>query len=230
MKQQQEEKPNGDPPRFVMLGQWIGRLRLVVLIPVLAVLLAALSLFVLGSVQAVTGVWIAWSDVFEGGVPPDLSVSFLKNVIVVLEAVAFFLIGVGLYSLFIAPLNLAIALGVHTLHDLEDRVVRIVVVILAVTFLERFIQWQEPLQTLQFAGAMAAAVAALVVFQFYARTTKEETPAEEAVDQRRSKKQMFEHDREEHKLKPASGMSTESAAAESEESEATESAARKRRG
>ena len=147
---------NGVPAQLAFIGRMIGRLRLVVLVPVLAVLLAALSLFLLGAVQAASAVWHAWSDVFLGGIDsPHLSISFLKTVIVMLEAVVFFLIGVGLYSLFIAPLNLAIALGVDTLHDLEDRVVRVVVVILAVTFLERFIQWQEPLQTLQFGGALA---------------------------------------------------------------------------
>jgi len=198
------EQSNAAPAWLAVLGRMIGRLRLVVLVPVLAVLLAALSLFLLGAVQAVTAVWHAWSDAFTGAMnSPQLSITFLKTVIVMLEAVVFFLIGVGLYSLFIAPLNLAIALGVDTLHDLEDRVVRVVVVILAVTFLERFIQWQEPLQTLQFGGALAATIAALVLFQYYSRTVKQEKAPEDADTQDRSKKQMFEHDREAHQMKPA---------------------------
>ena len=197
-----EKSAAGSTP-LAGLGRMIGRLRLVVLVPVLAVLLAALSLFLLGALQAVTAVWHAWSDVIVGGVDPHLSITFLKTVIVMLEAVVFFLIGVGLYSLFIAPLNLAIALGVDTLHDLEDRVVRVVVVILAVTFLERFIQWQEPVQTLQFGGALAATIAALVLFQYYSRTVEKEKAPEDADTQHRSKKQMFEHDREAHRMKPA---------------------------
>ena len=198
------EQSTAAPAWLAVVGRMIGRLRLVVLVPVLAVLLAALSLFLLGAGQAVIAVWHAWSDAFTGEMnSPQLSITFLKTVIVMLEAVVFFLIGVGLYSLFIAPLNLAIALGVDTLHDLEDRVVRVVVVILAVTFLERFIQWQEPLQTLQFGGALAATIAALVLFQYYSRTVKKEKAPEEADTQHRSKKQMFEHDREAHQMKPA---------------------------
>ena len=195
---------NGVPAQLAFIGRMIGRLRLVVLVPVLAVLLAALSLFLLGAVQAASAVWHAWSDVFSGGIDsPQLSISFLKTVIVMLEAVVFFLIGVGLYSLFIVPLNLAIALGVDTLHDLEDRVVRVVVVILAVTFLERFIQWQEPLQTLQFGGALAVVIAALALYQYYSRTVKQEKAPEDADNEQRSKKQMFEHDREAHQMKAA---------------------------
>lgn len=182
------EQSNAAPAWLAVMGRMIGRLRLVVLVPVLAVLLAALSLFLLGAVQAVTAVWHAWSDAFTGAMnSPELSIIFLKTVIVMLEAVVFFLIGVG----------------VDTLHDLEDRVVRVVVVILAVTFLERFIQWQEPLQTLQFGGALAATIAALVLFQYYSRTVKKERPPEDADTQHRSKKQMFEHDREAHQMKPA---------------------------
>jgi hypothetical protein len=39
---------------------------------------------------------------------------------------------------------------------------------MAVTFLEHFIQWREPLETLQFGGALALAVAALMLFQLSA--------------------------------------------------------------
>lgn len=72
-----------------------------------------------------------------------------------LEAVVFFLIGVGLFSLFIAPLNLAVALGVETLNDLEERLISVVVAVLAVTFLQHFIRWEAPPDTLQFGAALA---------------------------------------------------------------------------
>jgi uncharacterized membrane protein YqhA len=86
-----------------------------VLVPVLAVLLAAFSLFLLGTVQAVGGVWRAWGGVIQGRTEvPDLSVTFLRAVAVMLEA-----------CLFIAPLNLAVALGVETLNDLEERVISV---------------------------------------------------------------------------------------------------------
>jgi len=36
-----------------------------------------------------------------------------------------------------------------------------------VTLLEHFIRWKEPLETLQFAAALALTVGALVLFQIY---------------------------------------------------------------
>jgi uncharacterized membrane protein YqhA len=187
---------------FVSLGQTVGRTRFVVLIAVAAVLLVAISLFVLGAVQAVTTVWRAWVTTLQGHEESHLSVDFLGIVIVMLEAVVFFLIGVGFYSLFIAPLNLAIALGVETLNDLEERVISVVVAVLAVTFLEHFIRWREPLETLQFGGALAVTVAALVLFQFYSHRAKEDQKLHHPDTQDRSRREMFQHHEERHDVQP----------------------------
>lgn len=190
------------PVPFAALGQAIGHTRFVVLVAVAAVLLVAVSLFVLGTVQAVTTVWQAWAATLQGDQAPHLSVEFLEIVSVMLEAVVFFLIGVGFYSLFIAPLNLAIALGVETLNDLEERVISVVVVVLAVTFLLHFIRWEKPLETLQFGAALALTVASLVLFQRYSQRAKEDQKAHKPDTQQRSKREMFHEHEEQHEIKP----------------------------
>ena len=43
--------------------------------------------------------------------------------------------------------------------------VSVVIVILGVTFLEHFIRWEQPMETLQFGAGMALAVGVLVLFQ-----------------------------------------------------------------
>jgi uncharacterized membrane protein YqhA len=106
------------------------------------------------------------------------------------------LIGVGLYSLFIAPLNIAMSLGVETLNDLESKVVSVVVVILAVTFLEQFISEKEALQILQYAGALAVSVGALVLFQLYNHRAKEDQMAHEKSEN--LKKELFEKGQEQN--------------------------------
>ncbi|HVE50390.1 MAG TPA: YqhA family protein [Casimicrobiaceae bacterium] len=192
-----------DPPDAQsQLGQIVGHSRYVVLIAVAAVLLVAVSLFVLGSVRAIVTVWHAWINTFSSGGPtPRLSVEFLEIVIVMLEAVVFFLIGVGLFSLFISPLNLAIALGVESINDLEERVIGVVVAVLAVTFLQHFIQSKEPLQTLQLGAALAATVASLVLFQRYSHRAKEDHKANQPDTLERSKRAMFEEEEETHSMR-----------------------------
>ncbi len=187
---------------FGWLGQIIGHTRFVVLIAVIAVLMVAVSLFVLGAVEAFTTVWHAWVNTFQGDQAPHLAADFLGIVIIMLEAVVFFVIGVGLYSLFIAPLNLAIALGVESINDLEEYVISVVVAVLAVTFLQHFIRWEAPQETLQFGAALAVAVGSLVLFQRYSHHAKEDKKHHKPEIQRRSKREMFEEDEERHEIKP----------------------------
>jgi len=205
--------PKGPPahqsPLLSFFGQAIGRSRYVVLIAVVAVLLVALSLFVLGAVMAATGLWDTWRSVFAGRLAPadlaDLTVRFLEIVSMMLKAVVFYLIGVGLYSLFIAPLNVTVALGVETLGDLESKVVSVVVVIMAVTFLEHFIKWERPAEVLRHAASLALVVAALVAFQFYNHRAKEDHRASAGEEEAEAKREMFQGDNEEQRdVPPAS--------------------------
>jgi uncharacterized membrane protein YqhA len=194
------QKPNDSKLPPGSLGHIIGRTRFVVLLAVIAVLLVALSLFVLGTVMAMIGVGKAWVAAFSPGAEaPDLTVEFLELVTVMLKAVVFYLIAVGLYSLFIAPLNLPVALGVETLNDLETKIISVVIVIMAVEFLDHFIRWEDPVETLQYGAALAVAVAALVLFQFYNHLASKDQKEDK---QERSKKDMFEKDEEQHKVRP----------------------------
>lgn len=187
--------------RMEPLGRVIGRTRYVVLLAVIAVLLVALSLFLLGTILAFRGIWEAWATLFHGRIEAtNLTVEFLEIVSVMLKAVFFYLIGVGLYSLFIAPLNIATSLGVETLNDLETKVISVVVVILAVSFLEKFISGKQALEILQYGGALAVAVAALVLFQFYNHRAKEDQQVHGTTEQ--SKEDLFEHDQEHDQSTP----------------------------
>ena len=156
------------------LARWVGHTRYVVLLAVLAVLLVAVSLFLLASWLAVVGVWHAFRDAFAGELDStELTVELLEVISAMLKAVIFYLVGVGLYSLFIGPLNLTAVLGVETLGDLERKVVSIVILILAVTLLEHFIRWEEPADTLRFGATLALVVTSLVAFQVVSQRADE---------------------------------------------------------
>lgn len=182
------------PPELIeRISQIIGHSRYIVLLAVVAVLLVALSLFVFGAIEAVVGIGKAWKDLLSGDLGATrLTVDFLEIVSLMLKAVVFYIIGVGLYSLFVTPLNITVSLGVQTLNDLESKVVSVIVVILGVTFLEHFIRWEDPMATLQFGAAMALVVAPLVLFQRYAHKAKEEQKAHHPDEQARAQRSMFE--------------------------------------
>ena len=193
---------NDRPP--TPFSRIIGRSRYIVLLAVISVLLVAVALFLIGVVQAGTGIWSAIQTVVSGGLADKevdataLTISFLEIVGTMLKAVVFYIIGVGLYSLFIAPLNLSMSLGVETLNDLEDKIISVVIVILAVTFLEHFVRWDAPLATLEYGGALALVVSALVFFQRHSHQAKTAQQDKAPDVTARAKKELFEEDNEQH--------------------------------
>ena len=185
-------------------GRVIGRSRYVVIIAVIAVLLLSMSLFLFGAYSAVRFMFKAWTNLLQQGDADEtqLVIGTLSVIGVMLRAVVFYIIGVGLYSLFIAPLNLTVALGVESLADLEAKVISVVVVILAVTFLQHFVQWNQPLETMYYGLTMAAVVAALVLFQYNNRRGKEFAKQNQPDAQVQAQKEMFHEDKEERLIKP----------------------------
>jgi uncharacterized membrane protein YqhA len=198
-----ENSPPADPP-LAGFGRVIGRSRYVVLIAVVAVLLVSLTLFLLGALNAFAVTGKAWNEALAHGefAPTDLLIEILSVIDVMLRAVVFYIIGVGLYSLFIAPLNLTAALGVDSLIDLETKVISIVIVILAVSFLEHFVRWEKPGETLNFAAALAIVVAALVVFQWNNQRAKEFEKTHRPEVQARAQSEMFQGKHEEREIRP----------------------------
>lgn len=207
-RKSRRDPADGHDSRFARL---IGRSRVIVVVAVVAVLLSAFSLFLLGAYLAADNIYAAWRGVLAGDVQAtDLTIRFLEIVTVMLKAVFFYLIGVGLYSLFISPLNVTVALGVETLNDLETKVISVVIVIMGVHFLEHFIQWIDPMITLQHALSLGVVVAALVFFKIFAhreaRDTKRHRP--EAVEEAR--REMFERSHEQQDIAAASGAEASS--------------------
>lgn len=189
---------------FAAFGRFIGRSRYVVLIVVVAVLLVSLSLFLLGTIDALQTIYKAWRGLFAAGDTggTELVIEFLAVIGIMLRAVVFYLIGVGLYSLFIAPLNLTAALGVETLGDLESKVISVVVVILAVTFLQHFIRWEDSVAMMQNGLTMAAVIASLTLFQFIGQRAKEFAKQNAPDTTKRAQAEMFHKDREQRVVAP----------------------------
>lgn len=196
-----DSPPHKTVTTFAPLSQVIGRSRYVVLFSVIAVLLVSVSLFLQGTVLGVMTIWHTWRDLIAGNLQhAHLTLVFLEVVSIMLEAVVFYIVGVGLYSLFIAPMNVTVALGVETLNDLEERVISVIIAIMAINFLQHFIEWQNPLATLEFGLALAVVVVALVAFQAFSHKATEEQRSNNSNAQERAQHDLFSKDNEERKI------------------------------
>jgi uncharacterized membrane protein YqhA len=192
---------NGRSAAAAPLARWVGRTRFIVLLAVAAVLLIAVTLFLLASWLAVVGVWHALEDAVHGRLEStDVTVEFLAVISTMLKAVIFYIIGVGLYSLFIGPLNLTTALGVETLADLERKLASIIILILAVTLLEHFIRWENPQEVLRFGATLAVVVGALVLFQWVSLRGDRALYTPDPATQARAQRELYAGEHEEREV------------------------------
>ena len=191
------------PTPTAPLAEVIGKTRFMVLVAVVSVILVSFSLFIMGAGLAVQGVWHSMSAFVRGDdAATAITVDLLEVVSTMLKAVVFYLIGVGFYSLFIAPLNLTAALGIRSFNDLEIKVVSVVVVIMAVTFLEHFIRWDQAVETLLYGLSLAVVVASLVFFQMHTHRAAREDEHEDARTRFEAQRELFHEDHEEREVRP----------------------------
>lgn len=194
-----QEHPTPTAP----LAELIGKTRFIVLVAVVSVILVSVALFIMGAGLAVQGIWHAVTSLMRGEeAATRITVDLLEVVSVMLKAVVFYLIGVGFYSLFIAPLNLTAALGIRSFNDLEIKVVSVVVVIMAVTYLEHFIRWDQAVETLLYGLSLGIVVAALVFFQMHSHRAAREDEHENARSRFQAQRELFHEDHAEREVRP----------------------------
>jgi uncharacterized membrane protein YqhA len=188
---------------FKALSNILGRSRYLVFVAVLAVMVTAFSLFLIGAIQAMDALYEAWSRVLGGKFAPQgISMSLNLNVVsTMLEAVVFYLVGVGLYSLFISPLNVAVALGIESLTDLESKVLSVIIVIMGATFLQHFVLWTNAIETLEFGASLAMVVLSLITLQWLGHRATEIQKSYSLKTQNRAQHEMFNESTEQHEVK-----------------------------
>ena len=135
--------------------------RYLVVLGVLSSLAASLAVFLWG--MAKTGA-VVLGLLRTGGTDPLTVVRLIELMDKFLIAVGLYIFAVGLYELFIGDLDLPDWLVIHDLHDIKSRLSQILVLFMAVTFLEHLVEWKEPLATLYFAVAITLVMGALIAF------------------------------------------------------------------
>ncbi len=88
-------------------------------------------------------------------------------------ATALFLVAVGLYELFISKIDFPVGVTVASLDDLKDKLLGVIVVALAVTFLAQITTWDGKTDLLSYGVSIALVVLALGAFTYFRRDKSE---------------------------------------------------------
>ena len=134
--------------------------RYLILVPVLVVLAAAVAGFGAFAWSAI----LVFQELLVSQGDTTGAVALLALLDRFLVAIALLMAAIGLYELFIGELSVPGFLKVTNLHQLKGRLAGVVILVMAIKFVEKLSEWKNPLDTLWFALGIAVVSAVLIAF------------------------------------------------------------------
>jgi uncharacterized membrane protein YqhA len=153
------------------MNRLVGYTRFLVLLGVVGNMLAATVLFVSGIVQGGKVLLQITGYLNDAKGMKRLAIESVQLADYFLIATALYIVAVGLYELFVGELKLPAHLNwlkVTSIDALKDRLIGVIVTVLAVTFLAVAANWNGE-DVLSFGLALAAVIVALGIFRWLSR-------------------------------------------------------------
>lgn len=138
--------------------------RYLALLAVVSTLIASAATFLWGAYKAVLALL---KLVSSQGEDPLTAVSMIALMDKFLIAAGLYIFSVGMYELFIGDLTLPGWLSFRSLQGLKSQLGSIIILLMAMIFLERLIGLNDPQALLYYALSVAIVTAALIAFAVY---------------------------------------------------------------
>jgi uncharacterized membrane protein YqhA len=135
--------------------------RYLAVVGVIALLAASLIAYGWGVVKMIQAVGLIFSSL---GQDAGIAIALIEIVDAFLVATAMLIFGLGLYELFVGELDLPAWIQIHDLRDLKVNLGGVLVLVMAVKFVEKLAEWKDARETLFFALAIAVVSAVLIAF------------------------------------------------------------------
>jgi uncharacterized membrane protein YqhA len=170
-----------------MLRRILASSRYMVIIAVIGSFLAALTVLVYGGLTVIAIMIATFSHLtFTAEGVKHLSIECIEIIDLFLLGTVLYIVALGLYDLFIGD-DLAMPhwLEIHTLDDLKEKLIGVIVVLLAVTFLAEVVSWDGTTSILSLGVSVGLVLLALALLlrgfgqRHEARTNNGEVPTVE---------------------------------------------------
>lgn len=143
------------------MNKLLGASRYIVILAVLSALLSSITLLGLSLYRTVWEVY----KLMTGESMKYVAATFIELADLYLLGVVILLIAIGLYKLFIDDsIHTPEWLEIHHIDHLKTKLVNLVVLVLAVSFLKQVVAWNNETNILFFGGGIGVVVAALTYF------------------------------------------------------------------
>ncbi len=146
------------------MAKLLEKTRYISLFGIVSLLVASFVAFGWGTLKMVTAITII---VTSYGKDPRIAVYLIELVDGFLIATALFVFAASMYELFIDKVDLPDWMLAHNLHELKAKLSGVIILVMAVKFLEHFIEWKEPYDTLLFGAAMAIVSITLIALSHF---------------------------------------------------------------
>jgi uncharacterized membrane protein YqhA len=143
------------------MARILERARYLVCLAVGSSLVASAAAFLWGTYKTIL---VVSEIVGTGGKDARATVSLIELMDKFLIAIGLYIFAVGLHELFIGHLVLPAWLAVKTLHEVKSRLSSIIILVMAVVFLEHLVEWKDPQATLLYGVAVAVVTGGLIAF------------------------------------------------------------------
>ena len=141
------------------MGKFLEKSRYVGVIGILSLFLASVAAFGWGAVKTASAIG---KIIQSAGQDAYIAVSLIELVDNFLIATALFVFAVSMYEMYIAKISLPEWMLANDLPELKDKLGGVIILVMAVKFLEHLVEWTAPLDSLYFAVAVGVVSAALI--------------------------------------------------------------------
>jgi len=145
---------------------FLEKTKYISLIGVFFLLIASLEAFAWGTLKAVESLV---EIVQTGGKGAQIAVTLIEVVDAFLVAIALYIFAVSVYEMFIADLSLPDWMVAHNLAELKAKLSSVIVLVMAVKFLEKLVEWKDPAATLQFGLSIAVISVVLIALSYFGK-------------------------------------------------------------
>ncbi len=145
--------------------RFLASSRYLIFVAVLCTLVGATTLLVYGAGETISLVGQLFDPAGERLKAKALILAFIELTDLFLLATVLYVIAIGLFELFVDDrLDLPNWLEIHDLNDLKEKLIGVLIVVMAVLFLGQVVTWDGTRNLLPYGAAIALVIAALTWF------------------------------------------------------------------
>jgi uncharacterized membrane protein YqhA len=146
------------------MSKLLEKSRYLAIIGVLGLLVSTMAAFAWGMLQTVHVLVL----IFESqGTDAGITVALIEIVDIFLIATTLLIFSVNLYELFIADVNVPEWMVSHDLYELKTKLSSMIVLVMAVKFVEKLVDVKDYNNLLQFGAAVTLVSGALIAFGYF---------------------------------------------------------------